>query len=224
MTPNARPRFRRAALACAAAAILSMLSTSRAASAARGDGVYGRLDGDLDLSLGIAGGVLLSQKRPVTALDARVRYFQNAGIVLQYEETDVLAKATSAGDYKRGFLAAVELRPLFPVRFLKGMESGHAFPDLVLDSLGLEIGAWWSAVEGASTRRPGLHVGLGVEVPLASRASGPWLRLGGALRWSAPRLGGQDDRGTRVAIFTLGLAWHGLVGSHVVDAGDRRVE
>lgn len=224
MIPGLRPRFRRAALACAAAALLSALTTPGTASASRGDGAYGRLDGDLDLSVGVGGGVMLSQRRPVTAIDARVRYFQNAGLVLQYEESDAFAKATTTGDYKRGLLAAIELRPLFPVRFLKGMESGHAFPDLVLDSLGLELGAWWSAVEGSSTRRPGLHVGLGVELPLASRANGPWLRIGGALRWSAPRLDGQDGRGTRVALLTLGIAWHGLVGSHLVDAGDRRTE
>jgi hypothetical protein len=219
-----RPRFRRAALAGAAAALLSMLATPGTATAGQGDGAYGRLDGDLDLSVGVAGGVLLGQRRPVTAIDARARYFQNVGLVLQYEETDAFAKATTAGDYKRGLLAAIELRPLFPVRFLKGMESGHAFPDLVLDSIGLELGAWWNAVEGSSTQRPGLHVGLGVELPLASQASGPWLRLGGALRWSAPRLDGQDGRGTRVVLLTLGLAWHGLVGSHLIDAGDRRVE
>ncbi len=224
MTTNARPRFRRAALACAAAALLSALSGPRAARASTGDGAYGRLDGDLDLSIGLAGGVLLGQKRPVASVDARVRYFESAGFVVQYEETDALAKATAPGDYKRGFLAAVELRPLFPIRFLKAKESGHAFPDLVLDSLGLEVGAWWSAVEGPSTQRPGLHLGLGLELPLAARASGPWLRVGGALRWSAPRLDGQSDPGTRVALLTLGLAWHGMVGAHVVDAGDRRVE
>ena len=107
---------------------------------------------------------------------------------------------------------------------LKAMERGPALADLVLDSVGLEVGAFFGALDGSPAERAGLHLGLGVEVPLAARASGPWLRLGGALRWTAPRLEGQDDRGTRFLLFTLGVAWHQVVGAHLVDAGDRSVE
>lgn len=214
------PSFRRAALACAAVAVLS----AGRAEAASGDGAYGRLDGDLNVSLGVSGGVVASPRRGLVAIDARVRYFEAAGVVLQYEETTPFGAPEATGDYVRGAVAAVELRPLFPVRFLKAKESGHAFGDLVLDSIGLEVGAWFSAIEGRSVARPGLHVGLGVELPLLARASGPWLRLGGALRWTAPRLEGDEPPGSRVALLTLGLAWHQVVGAHVIDAGDRRPE
>jgi hypothetical protein len=218
--PSNLPRFRRAALACAAAAVLS----AGTAHARSGDGAYGRLDGDLDLSFGVAGGAIVSPGRGVLAADARVRYFEAAGVVLQYEDTAPFGAAKAPGDYVRGGLVGVELRPLFPVRFLKARETGNAFGDLLLDSIGVEVGAWWSSIEGRSVGRPGLHLGLGVEVPLASQASGPWLRLGGALRWTAPRLEGEPAPGSQVVLLTLGLAWHQMVGAHVIDAGDRRPE
>ncbi len=219
--PANAPSFRRAASACAAAAVLAVTG---ATAASQGDGAYGRLDGDLELGVGVAGGVIASERRPVVAVEARARYLQSAGVVLQYEEADAFARAQTLGDYRRGFVAAVELRPLFPIRFLKAMERGPALADLVLDSVGLEVGTFFGALDGSPAARAGLHLGLGVEVPLAARASGPWLRLGGALRWTAPRLEGQEDRGTRFLLLTVGLAWHQMVGAHLVDVGDRSVE
>jgi hypothetical protein len=218
MTKRLRPSFRRAATACAAALVLSVPAVCEAAS---GDGAYGRLDGDLDLSIGVGGGTIVSPQRSVGLVDVRARYFESAGVVLQYEEADAFSRAVDVGDYRRGFLAAVELRPLFPVRFLKNREWGSAFPDLLLDSIGLELGAWFHSVEGTANGAPGLHLGLGVEVPLAARATGLWLRVGAATRWTASRLEGEHAPGSRVALLTLGLAWHQMVGAHVVDMGDR---
>ena len=115
----------------------------------------------------------------------------------------------------------VELRPLFIGRWLRGLEFGVPHLDLALDSLGLELGAFFAEPQGAARSRPGLQAGLGLEVPFFPTASGPGsgprrralsdAALGGAV------LSGPADR--LLYLDHPGVAR--LLGGHVVDLGDR---
>ena len=218
-----------------AASLVSLLAigtTARAESGAEaGDGAYGRLKGDLTLVVGVSGGLVAKSDRKLVGGEVRLRYLDAVGAAFTYEEADAF-KSTSAtgvghGDLHRSVLAAIEIRPLFPIRFFKNLEGEKRFFELVLDSIGLDLGTVWSVREGNATRRPGLLVGLGVEVPIAAAATGPWLRLATSVRWSPERLDGvaaEDDPGGRAVVLSLGLAWHQVFGAHAVDAGDPRVE
>jgi len=199
-----------------------VLATS-AAHAEEGDGAYGRLAGDVTLVTGLGGGYVLANDRPFFSADVRARYIDAAGALLFYEEADAFRKATEVGTLRRAFGAGIEFRPLFPIRFLKAWESGRGFVDLVLDSFGLELAAYFAAIEGSSAQRPGIHVGLGVEAPLAGGANGPWVRLGAAVRWTSARLEGDTMPASRVAVLTIGLAWHQVIGSGAVDRHDRHL-
>ena len=74
------------------------------------------------------------------------------------------------------------------------------------------------AGSGFASRR-GLEVGVGIELPILGRASGPWFEIRGAVRWSDAALGsgieGADDLQTVLAVT---LAWHQIFSAHVVDA------
>ena len=214
-----RPRV----AACAIA--LASLSLASHASARDDDGAYGRLDGDVTLVAGLGGGLIAGPSRGFASAEVRARYFDAAGVALAYEESDALSRATTSGASRRALIGAIELRPLFPVRFLRHMEVGRSVGNLVLDSIGLDLGAVSSMREGNGVRRLGLLFGLGCELPLSGEANGVWLRVSTSVRWSAERLEGDssDDSG-RTVVFGIGLAWHEVIGAHVVDAGDRRVE
>jgi hypothetical protein len=211
---------RAASLGCAAAVFVA----SAIAWAGGSDGAYGRLEGDVTLVAGVGGEVVATPRRWLGTAELRARYLDAAGVVVSYQEGDAFGRATSYGELRRGFGAGVEIRPLFPVRFLKNFETGGGFADLVLDSFGLEMQAWWSAQEGSAVSRPGLSLGLGVEVPFAPHATGVWLRISPQVRWTAPRLEGDPVEGSRMFVLSIGLAWHQVVDAHIVDAGDRRVE
>lgn len=194
------------------------------ASAAEGDGAYGRLKGDVTLVVGAGAGIVTRDARKLAIGELRGRYLDAAGVSFQYEEGEAFARADSFGDVRRNFIGAVELKPLFPIRFLKNMQTGKSFGDLALDSFGLDVGAIWSVRQGNAVRRPGVLLGLGFEVPLFGVASGAWVRLSTSVRWTADRIEGDQDLGGRTVVFGLQLAWHQVVSTHAVDAGDERVE
>ncbi|MGZ3416775.1 MAG: hypothetical protein ACXVEE_02860 [Polyangiales bacterium] len=202
--------------------VLGCLLVTSAAHAAEGDGAYGRTDGDASFVVGVDGGTLGGRK--LVGGDLRLRYLDTAGVAVGYEELDAFNKAQTEGEFRRDFRAGVELRPLFPARFLKAHEIGNSFVDLVIDSVGLDIGAIWIVRAFKDVPRPGMYVGLALEVPLASRANGPWVRLAGSFRWTASRLEGEDDPNGRVFAFTVGLAWHQLFGAHLVDRRDSHIQ
>ena len=181
-------------------AILAAASSLRAGD---GDGAYGRLSADGSLA-GHVGGVIVGQK-PGAGADLRLRYLEAAGIGVAFAYTSEV----------RVLSIPFELRPLFPIRFLKAQETGHAFGDLTLDSLALEIGPSWDL----SHRRPGLLLGLAVELPLMGSARGLFARLGFGLRFSAAKLEGEGA--STQGLFTLGLGWHEPVRLGIADAGDR---
>lgn len=182
-----------------------------------GDGSYGRLKGDTTFVVGASGGVVAHDGRPLVGGDLRLRYLDAAGAVFSYEEA---VAVPSSGSLRRAFLAGVELRPLFPVRFLKAYQTGGSFFDLTLDSLALEVGAWIPVRGGTAVRRGGFYTGIAVELPLFARASGLWLRLSTQLRWAPQRLEGEDDPTGRTVVFGLGLAFHQVFGSGLAQRGD----
>ncbi len=161
------------------------------------DGVYDRLDGDLDLGLGL-GAELGSAGRAAPAIRGSAHYFSIAGV---YLEGRVHAGDESARSL---FGLGVDLRPLFVPRWAKGFETGPSFTDLTLDSLSLSLGAFWSERPAhALNAKRGLEAGLGFGVPLFASAGGPWLEARGVLRYP-------DGAGREEALF-VALSWHAFV-------------
>jgi hypothetical protein len=195
-------------------ALAIMLATSLAAA----DGSYGRLDGDLTFVGGVGGSVVAHDGSALASGDLRLRYLDAAGASVSYEEG--LSRTGGFGSLRRAFLAGVEFRPLFPIRFLKAKQTGEGFFDLTLDSLSLDVGAWLPQRMGSASRRFGMYAGIAVELPLFARASGLWVRLSSQLRWAPQRLEGDDDPSGRSVVFGLGLAWHQVFGAGLVQKGD----
>lgn len=195
-----------------AAASLAVVTTSTARADA--DGVYGRMRGDLDLSLGA--GPALARGGVQASSIARALYLETAGLYATYADAFADDRPT-----RRSFSAGVELRPLFLPRWGSDLEKGPAPLDLALDSIFVDLGAFWASPSHGTSSRPGLELGAGFEVPFAARADGLWIGVRGALRWAPGEFGRTDgtpaDRG---AIAMLTLSWHGLVASHLVDVGD----
>jgi hypothetical protein len=146
---------------------------------ASGDGTYGRLDGDLDLGLGL--GALIDVDHGDLGAVARVsaHWFFMAGAYVSY--ADGLGTEL---DPMRRLGVGVDLRPLFLPRWTQDLERGPAILDLTLDSISLGLGASFDELEGrAFGARRAFEASLGFGVPLAGRAPGPWLEARGALAW-----------------------------------------
>lgn len=202
---------------CAALAALAALAASAPALGAD-DGVYGRLDGDLELR--VAGGAAFAKGGPALAASVAALYLGTAGIYAHY--TDALG--SDAPIVERSIAAGLHLQPLFLARYATDAERGPAYLDLVLDSFGFEIGAFWDAAPNGPLRPDaGLDVALTAALPILPRATGPWIGVRAALRWRAHDLtlpkGDVADRG---AVLSLTLGWHHVLRTHLVDAGDRR--
>ena len=201
-----------------AALALAVLAPSPAR-AAEDDGVYGRFDGDLELHLGA--GVAIAHGGPMLAAHLDALYLSTAGIYARYTD----AVGTEGPSVERSIAAGLTLQPLFLGRYAKNWEQGPARLDLLLDSIALDLGAFWhDPREGSFTRSPGLELGLGISLPILAQASGPVVTLRGALRWRAADLsaatatGNVIERGAHLAVT---LAWHHIARTHLVDAGDR---
>jgi hypothetical protein len=185
------------------------------------DGTYGRIDGDLAVVVGF--GVTAGTCGLRSTVDIRARYLDTVGVFTSYEDATVIS---SRSDPRRAFVAGLEVRPLFLARWLKGLEFGSSRADLAIDSLGLEMGAVFVEPVGASfTSRPGLQLGVGLELPFLKRASGPFLGVHGGVRWSDGAMSTASVNGPadRALYISLTVAWHQLFGAHVVDIGDRAV-
>ncbi|MCC7537572.1 MAG: hypothetical protein IT379_15220 [Deltaproteobacteria bacterium] len=161
-----------------AAAVLALSSPALVAHADddAGHGAYGRFDADLVLALDLGGG-LRTDGAGVLAGNVRGRYLDSAGLVLGAER-----------DLDEGAIhvvAAIDLRPVFLARFFLDMEIGDSWIDLLLDSVGLELGAVWARA-GERDDGAALLVGGGLEIPVyLRRARGVALRLG--VRYVAAR-------------------------------------
>jgi hypothetical protein len=185
------------------------------------DTADGRIDGDLGIVAGV--GATFSGQSPRGAAEVRVRYLETAGIFLTYED----GFGAASSDPVRVFATGLEMRPLFLGRWVTGNEMGLAWTDLVVDSFGLELGAFFEQPPGqsfaSSAASRGVQVGIGLEFPLIARANGLWIDAHGGVRWSDNVLGGAAIGGPsdRAFYFSITLAFHGLVVAHIVDAHDR---
>lgn len=185
---------------------------------AEGDGVYGRLEGDLGLRLGA--GAALSAGGPMFVVDAGFRYLCTAGLFVHYAD----AVGTDGPRVKRSIAGGVEIAPLFLARYLTNLQSGKPYLDLFVDSFAFGLGAFWDEPRtGTWSTKPGVEISLGFALPILPRASGPYLGVRGALRWRDGDLTGTHagpnviERG---ALLSITLGWQQLVSTHLVDSGD----
>ncbi len=151
----------------------------------RGDGAYGRFDGDLDLGLGVGPTLTFADGDAGIGVRGVARWYSTAGLYALYDET--LAEH-SALERRTGF--GVELTPLFLLRWQRALENGPPVLDLALDSLALDFGASFAtpAGRGFGSHRS-LDAALGFGVPLAASAVGPWLEFRADVTFPKPARG-----------------------------------
>jgi hypothetical protein len=174
------------------------------------DGVYGRLRGDLAISLefGLAAGEGFGENRTASAAQARLLYLATAGVY------GSIFRGAPGDDGRWQGSTGFELRPLFLGRFLKNLEQGPSTADLLLDSLFLGVGARFQP-----GRSPGFELSTGVEVPLQGRFDGAFLGLRVHHTLTAERLAGAPGRGETLAFLSFGFRL--MSTSHLVDVGDQ---
>jgi len=204
-------------MVAAAAGIIATASSAHAEEARKvTDGVYGRFDGDLDLSIAAGGSVVRGGSGGAAVL--RALFLDTAGIYAAYN--DAFGNASSAPP--RSLALGIGVRPLFLPRWGLDLERGPAILDLTLDAFTLDLGVLWSSdAQGRFTQPPGLELALGTEVPLIGEAAGPWIGARGALRWRPSELSGSPDPESALdpALF-LTFAWHFVANAHIADLGD----
>jgi hypothetical protein len=182
------------------------------------DPTDGRIEGDVDVVVGL--GVAVGNQTVRGAMEARLRFVETAGVFLTYED----AFGDDPPAASRALTAGLELRPLFLARWLTGRELGLAWPDLVIDSFGLELGACFQQPpERPFDTQPALQAGLGLELPLLARATGPWIGVHAGARWSDTVLGGGPvlEPTDRSVFLEVTLAYHQVFATHLVDLHDR---
>jgi hypothetical protein len=158
---------------------------------AQGDGIYGRLAGDFDVSVRLGGEY---ERSVAPTVGASLFYFWTLGISADHVfDTAKSIQRTSLG---------VELRPLFLPRWDADLQRGPALLDLTLDSLAIGAAVHLPHESGAD---PGPQLSLGLGLPLLARASGPWLEFKGVYRFPSEPANG-------AAAFAL-LSWHALFDS-----------
>lgn len=209
MTP---PRAR--AIRTAGASGLAILAALTLAPAARADedGAYGRLDADLGLRLE-AGATFHRGGPSFSALTSAI-YLDTAGIYASYFDA-----LRDGPDARRSIAAGVRVQPLFLARYFKNMERGPAHLDLLIDSLALDVGAFWAQGRDHFEATPGMELGVGIALPFIGDASGPVVSARGAVRLATAEFDG--SRGEAAGFFTVAIGWRQLVHAHLADAGDR---
>jgi hypothetical protein len=180
------------------------------------DTTYGRIDGDVGVALGL--GATFAPGAPRGAVDLRLRYVDTVGLFGFFENG-----FGSTIDPRRLVGGGFEVRPLFLARWLEGNELSLPFVDLLIDSLGFELGAFFEEPEGgAFESRPGFQASLGIEVPLLARANGPWIGVHGGVRFSDAGIEerGPEEAPNRTGFLALTLSYHQIFSAHVVDVND----
>lgn len=138
----------------------------------RGDGVYGRFNGDVSLQIGagVEGDFRQPSFRPLVL--GSVSLYQTLGAYATYRESvarsDPWARVTSLG---------LMVSPLFLIRWPRSWETGSPTWDLTVDSLALIGGVSFPEVKGQGLfGAPTAEFGLEIGVPLLGRANGLFLR------------------------------------------------
>ena len=184
---------------------------------------YGRVSGDVTLVAGA--GATIASPGPRAEGELRLRYLDSAGVFVTYEDSIHSLFPRASAEPQRVISGGVELRPLFLYRWLRGLEMQRGRLDLAIDSIGLELGAFLSAPSTApSDFRPGFELGLGVEFPFDTNATGLWVGFHGGVRWAdqPSALGSTDSPDARAAYLAITLAWHQVISAHIVDPQDER--
>jgi hypothetical protein len=164
---------------------------------ARGDGVYGRLSGEVDF--GVHLGAYLGRTTQ-GSLELTGHYYSMAGLYARYLD------ASPGEGSERSIAAGVSVRPLFVPRWGLDLQTGSALVDLTIDSLALRIGAF-AMWEAELDPRRGLEASLGLGVPLMGSAEGLWLDLQGIWRMADPSV---IDRPSELGA-VLALSWHWML-------------
>lgn len=175
-------------------------------------GVYGRLGGDLVLSVEALGAWHSDGAGTSGALSvaARARYLEMTGLALGYDRAFASAR-------RDALWLAVDFRPAWLARFTNDLERGPRWLDLLLDSIGVELGAAWVRPGEALGHGGGFGfvLGGGAELPLVwSRGDGLMLRVGA--RWISARTWDAQGTGALDGSVELGV---GLVLRTLVRTG-----
>lgn len=188
---------------------LVFLAASSTASAQTADGVYGRLRGDLSLSVEVLGGAAdTGAWSGAGSVAVRARSLDMVGAVIGYD------RAFTGARYDLLF-AAVDFRPAFFARWSSDLEHGSRWLDLFVDSIGIELGAAWLRPGSSDGSGFGFVLGGGADLPLHVGTTTLWsLRL--ATRYIAAKPWFTQGTGRDDSAIEL-LA--GLVFRATVDAG-----
>jgi len=180
-------------------ALLCSATPARADGDDAGDGLYGRLDTDLRLSVAAGAGArspgTAPDVAPIGLVELRARYLDSAGVFV----------ASDSDDGRWRVSGGVELRPLFLARFLLDRESGRSYLDLLVDSFGLELGV--AATHLTTLPTAALVLGVGLDVPLVIDPFRLAFRVG--FRWTYAGGDGRPDvtgapRGEETDVVVLG--------------------
>lgn len=164
-----------------------------------GDGVYGRFDGNVDVALYL--GAQFDASAALASSGITAHYFQMAGVFVTY------ADAFGAADARRSRILStgVDIRPVFIPRWSQNLSTGHGVSDLLVDSISLELGAYWATPrEKSFGSERGFEASAGFGIPLTGRAPGPWVNLRGLLRWPDPSAARHEPFSAAL----LTLSWH----------------
>jgi len=138
-----------------------------------GDGAYGRLDGDVDFGLGVGPSFDFASADAALGVRATGHWFTIAGIYAMYLEA-----LPDDARLQRRLGVGVDLKPLFLLRWPRGLERGPALLDLTLDSISLGLGITFGEQgERPFGSRRGFETSVGFGIPLALEAAGPWLEI-----------------------------------------------
>ena len=151
---------------------------------AKGDGVYGRFDGDVDLGVGL--GARLAAPGLGPNLRVTGHFLSTVGV-----SVDVTWPVSSDIGWSLG--TAIDLRPLFLPRWALDLQQGPAFVDLLVDSVSLSAGPVFHPLfHQLDDSEVGFGMEAGFSIPLSARSQGFWLDLRGSGRWigDAPPWGG----------------------------------
>lgn len=140
-----------------------------------GDGAYGRFDHAVVFSFDAGFALSTPPIAPRASGALRVRIIDAAGPVLSL---------SGGGGEPLSFRAGVELRPFWPSLFLLDMSTGIERIDLLIGSIGVELGVAYVQNHGI-----GVTYAFGIEMPLALPTSSPSRVFDGLrLRFEARRI------------------------------------